>query len=95
MVLYFVKICHLYFNKILIGQQPGRKYRQDDQAGSRCVWGDQNRILGRGKAESAVITQMQRKQDTNASLIKVLSHKDNTDMNYGFKCRNLLIRSLS
>ena len=60
--MYAVKICHLYwFSKMLIGQYPGRKYRQGDQ---------NRRILGRGKAESAVITQMQRKQDENASLIK-------------------------
>ena len=45
--------------------QPGRKYR----------WDDENRsILGRGKSQSAVATQMQRKQDENASLIKVPSH---------------------
>ena len=62
MVFYPVKICHLYwFNKTVIGQLPGRKYR----------WGDQNsRILRRGKAQSAVVNQTQRKQDENASLIK-------------------------
>ena len=53
---------------------PGRKYRSDDQ---------KRRILGRGKAESAVVTKMQRKQDENASLIKVPSYMENTDKNYG------------
>ena len=33
--------------------------------------------------QSAVITQTQRKQDENASLIKVPSHVANTDKNYG------------
>ena len=36
MVLHPVKICQLYlikFNKVLIGQYPGKKYRQGDQAG--------------------------------------------------------------
>ena len=43
MLLYTVKICHSYwFNKMLIAQLLGRKYR----------WGNQTkRILGRGKAE--------------------------------------------
>ena len=60
MVLYPVKICPLYrYNKMLIGQ-PGRKYRRDNQ---------NRRILEKGKAQSAVITQTQRKQDENASLI--------------------------
>ena len=58
MVLYPVKNCHFYwFNKTLIDQQPGRKYRQSDQ---------NRRILGRGEAQSAVVTKMQRKQDKNA-----------------------------
>ena len=50
--------CHLcYFNKILIG----KKYRQGDE---------NRRILERGMVQSAVVTQTQRKQDENASLIK-------------------------
>ena len=54
---------------MLIGQKPGRKYR----------WGDQNRrILGREKAQSALVTQTQRKQDENASLIK-----STKSLNYG------------
>ena len=62
MVLYSVKIYQLYwFNKLLIGQDLGKKYRQGDQ---------NRRILGRGEGQSVVITQMQRKQDENASLIK-------------------------
>ena len=41
---------------------------------------DQNRkILGRGKAQSSVVTQTKRKQDENVSLIK----GTNTDKNYG------------
>lgn len=41
MLLYPVKICHLYmFNKILIVQYPSKKYRLGDQT---------MRILGRGK----------------------------------------------
>ena len=59
---------------MLIGQWPGRKYRQDSQ---------NRRILKRGKAQSAVITQTQRKQDENVSLIKVPSHMANTDKNLG------------
>ena len=59
MLLYPVKICHLYWvNKMLIGQYPGRKYR-----GSAHT----RRILGRGKAEMVVI---QRKQNENAALRK-------------------------
>ena len=40
---------------------------------------------GKRKAQSAVITQTQRKQNENASLIKVPipSHMANTDKNYG------------
>ena len=61
-VLYPVKIYHLHwFSKMLIGQQPGRKQR----------WNAQNRrILRRGKVHSAVVTQTQRRQGENASLIK-------------------------
>ena len=49
-------------------------WRQDDQ---------NRRILGREKAQSSVVTQTQRTQDENASLIKVPSHVANTDKNYG------------
>ena len=46
--------------------------------------GDKNRrILVRGKSQTAVVIQMQRKQDENAPLIKVPSHVANTDKNYG------------
>ena len=41
------------------------------------------RILGRGKIQSAAVTQTQRKQDENASLKKVPSHVANIDKNYG------------
>ena len=34
-------------------------------------------------AQSAVITQIKKKQDENASLIKVPSHVANIDKNYG------------
>ena len=59
--MYLVKICLLYWSKKMsIGQLSDRKYRL----------GNLRRILGRAKAESAVVTQTQRKQDENASLIK-------------------------
>ena len=54
--------------------RPGRKYERGDK---------NRRILGRIKFQSAVIIQTQRKQDENASLIKVPSHVANTDKNYG------------
>ena len=53
--------------------QPGRKYRQDEN----------RRILGRGKFQSAVVTQTQSKQDMTASSKKVPSHVANTDKNNG------------
>ncbi|XP_076399228.1 STAM-binding protein-like isoform X2 [Peromyscus maniculatus bairdii] len=50
-----------WFNKMLIGQEPGRNYR----------WGKQmRRILGEGRAESGVTNQTQRKQDDMAELRK-------------------------
>ena len=55
-------------------EQPDRKYRQGNQ---------NRRILGRGKAESAVVTQTQKKQDENASLIKGTKPCGYTDKNYG------------
>ena len=63
----------------------GRKYRRDDQAGSRD---GTTRILGSGKFRSVVITQTGRKPDTSkqdvtASLKKVPSHVVNTDKYYG------------
>ena len=40
-------------------------------------WGEQNRkTLGRGKAQSAVVTQTQKKLDENASLIKGTKPRD-------------------
>ena len=54
--------------------QPGRKYRRD---------GENKRNLGRGKSQSAVVTQTQSKQDVTASPKKVPSHVANTDKNYG------------
>ena len=61
-LLYTVKICYSYwFNNMLIGQQSGRKYRQGGQT---------RRIREKGKAQSAVATQMQRKHDENAALRK-------------------------
>ena len=66
MILYPVKICHLYwFNKMLIGHYPSRKYRWSDQT---------RRILGREKTQPVVTSQMQRKQDENISLSKEPSH---------------------
>ena len=70
---------------MLIGQYPGRKYRWDDQAGSR---GGATRILGRRKFQSALVTQTERKpdqskQDVVALQKKVSSHVTNTDKNYG------------
>ena len=59
---------------MLIGQYPGKKYRQGNQI---------RRILGRGKYQSAVVTQTQKKQDKSASMKKVPSHIANTDKNYG------------
>ena len=38
---------------------------------------------GERKAQSAVVTQLQRKQDENASWIKVPSHMANIDKNNG------------
>ena len=54
--------------------QPGKKYRLDDE---------NRRILGRGKSQSAAVTQTQRKQDENASLKKIPSHVANIDKNNG------------
>ena len=52
--------------------------------GRKCRWGNKNRrILGRGKSQSAVVIQTQRKQDENVSLKKVPSHLADTDKNYG------------
>ena len=68
--------CHLYFNKTLIGQKPGRKCWWGDQTGSRG--GDKNRkILKRGTRQSAVVTQPQRKPDENPSLAKANTDKNN------------------
>ena len=59
MLLYPVKICHLYwFNQMLIDQYPSRKNRWSVQT---------KRILGRGKAETIIF---QRKQDENYALRK-------------------------
>ena len=52
--------------------------REEEEAGD-----ENRRILGRGKTQSAVLTQTQRKQDENASLIKVPSHVADTDKNNG------------
>ena len=46
--------------------------------------GKENRkILGRGKIETAVALQTQRKQDVTAVLKNVPSHMANTNKNYG------------
>ena len=58
---------------MLIGQQPGKKHRQGHK---------NKRILGRDKAQSAVVTQPQGMQDENASLIKGNKLHVNTDKNY-------------
>ena len=65
---------------MLIGQKPGRKYWQGNQAGGR---GGAMRILGRRKFQSTVISQTQSKQDVTASLKKVPNHVANTDKYYG------------
>ena len=55
-------LCQLYFNKMLIGQQPGKKQRQSNQEGSR---GGAMRTEDFGKkTQSTVVTQTQRKPDT-------------------------------
>ena len=42
---------------------------------------ENNNILGRGNYQTAIVTQTQRKEDENASLIKVPSQVANTDKN--------------
>ena len=54
--------------------------RQEIEAGQ---WAQEN--SGKKKVQSAVIIQMQRKKEENASLIMVPSHMVNTDKNDGLK----------
>ena len=59
--LYTTEICHSYwFNKTPTDKQPGRKYR----------WGNETKNSGKSKDKDITTSQMQTKQDENASLKK-------------------------
>ena len=67
---------------MLIGQSPGRKYRQDTQTGSRGGSMRTGEFLKERSSLGSPV-QTQKKQDVTTLLKKVLSHVPNTDKNNG------------